>query len=244
MKDAIFEMYRQLSLGKNDICRECNPNDKLEIPLAIYYVGDEFHSSNDTIFFVGKTAVGGEGIGVEVDGLFTDTKGFGEESLDLTERRSKQRKIYTYTHEIIKRYYGSYELGKKFIALSNSVKCNDGSTVDNTTDEIRENCMDKLKVIWKELEILNPKRIIFYTGRKYDDFIDRFNPSGCFKSEHIEDNEIDCWWHKRFYKQDMTVLCDILRVYHPDVFRFIGDEDGEEYINKIVNWLQQTKIYN
>ena len=57
-------------------------------------------------------------------------------------------------------------------ALSNIVKCNDGSTTDNTTDEIRTNCMDKLGVIWKEVEILKPKRIVFFTGRNYDDFID------------------------------------------------------------------------
>jgi hypothetical protein len=242
MKEAIFEMYKRISVGKNDICKECNPNGLLEIPLSIYYVGKEFHSSDDTILFVGKTAVGGEGIGVVVDDTFTDATKFGEESLDLREEMSTRRAFYTYTNEIIKRYYGSYERGKQFVALTNIVKCNNGSTKDETTNEIKEHCCEQLKVIWNEVEILNPRRIIFYTGRWYDDWIDSYLPIGCFadKKNNIEDDEKNCWWHKQFCKEGRVIL-DILRTYHPDYMWRKGGNAGEEYISKVVAWLHQTK---
>jgi hypothetical protein len=240
MREAIFEMYQHLQIGRNEICQDCRKVDDLEFPNSIYYIGEKFHSSEDTIFFVGKTAVS-EAPSNEKNDLFIDAMEFGEDSLDLREPKSKQRKFYSYTHEIIERYYGDYNAGKQYVALSNLMKCNNGSTKDTTKTGVKVQCLDNLKVIWREVEILKPKRIIFYTGRNYDNFIDRFNPLGSFKSDHIEKNEKDCWWHKRFYAQDMTIMCDILRVYHPDAFTYIGEQEGEEYITKVVAWLNQTK---
>lgn len=243
MKEAIFEMYKRISVGKNTICKECNPNGLLEIPLSIYYIGEKFHSSGDTILFVGKTAVGGEGIGVVVDDTFTDATNFGESSLDLKEGMSNRRAFYSFTNEIIRRYYGTYELGKKFVALTNIVKCNNGSTKDQTSNFTKANCVDKLGVIWKEVEILKPKRIIFYTGTNYDDFIDNFLPVGYSTLDNVEDDEINCWWHKQFYNNEGTVICDILRIYHPDYMKYIGGQAAEGYISKVVAWLEQTKKY-
>lgn len=84
MKEEIFEMYKRIPIGKNEICKECNKIVELVDPLSIYYVGKEFKSSDDTILFVGKTAVGGD-IGELIDDSFIDATKFGEESLDLKE---------------------------------------------------------------------------------------------------------------------------------------------------------------
>jgi hypothetical protein len=113
MKDKIFEMYKSIKVGKNEICNICNAEGNMEIPLSIYFVGDKFHLQNDTILFVGKTAVGGEDIGPIVEDTFTDATDFGKLSIDLEEAWSKRRAFYSYTNEVIKRYYGSYEDGKQ-----------------------------------------------------------------------------------------------------------------------------------
>jgi hypothetical protein len=45
MKETIFEMYKNIPVGKNEICKECNKDGDLETPLSIYFVGEKFHSS-------------------------------------------------------------------------------------------------------------------------------------------------------------------------------------------------------
>jgi hypothetical protein len=238
MKETIFEMYKNISVGRSAICQECNKDGELDFPLSIYFVGEKFHPSADTVLFVGKTAVGGEGIGAFINDSFYDTTDFGEKSLDGNAHKSS---FYSYTNEIIETYYGSYEEGKKFTALTNLVKCNNGSTKDETTYVIKEHCINHLKVIWREVEILKPKRIIFYTGRDYDDFIDAFIPDNFCSYNDIEDNEQECWWHRQFVNKDNITVCDILRVYHPDYMRYVGGQAKENYISKIVDWLQRTK---
>jgi len=234
MKEAIFQMYKNISIGCNEICKKCNKDGELEIPLSIYFIGEKFYSSEDTVLFVGKTAVGGEGIGEVVDDFFTDSTEFGKQSLDLEEEWSTRRAFYSYTNEIIKRYYGSYEVGSQFAALTNIVKCNNGSTTDQTTYEIKQHCINDLKVIWKEVEILRPKRIIFYTGRDYDDFIDAFKPNNFTTCVDVEDDEINCWWHRKFMNVDGSTACEILRIYHP------SRQGKEEYVSKVVDWLRKT----
>ena len=99
MKDRIFEMYKSISVGNNQICSECNNEGALGKPVSIYFIGENFHRSDDTILFVGKTAVGGLGIGPFIDNLFTDATAFGELSLDLKEVNAKRRAFYSYTSE-------------------------------------------------------------------------------------------------------------------------------------------------
>lgn len=188
--------------------------------------------------FVGKTAVGGENIGPLINDSFYDSTGFGERSLDGNGHHSN---FYSYTHIIIENYYGSYNEGKKFTALSNLVKCNNGSTKDATTYKIKTHCITELQVIWKEIEKLEPKRMIFYTGRDYDDFIDEFTPSDYHSHIDIADNYQECWWHRKYFNKENKCICDILRVFHPDYMRYIGGRAGEEYITNVVDWLHQTK---
>lgn len=235
MKEIIFEMYKNISVGKNEICKACNKDEALEKPLSIYFIGENFLSSNDTILFVGKTAVGGEGIGDFIDDTFTDATNFGKLSLDLEEEYATRRAFYSYTNEIVKRYYGSYDEGSKFVALTNIVKCNNTSTNDETTYSVKQHCIDKLGVIWKEVEILKPKRIIFYTGRHYDDFIENFRPTNFFSFADIADDETNCWWHRKFTDKDGGTICELLRIFHPML------QGKENYVTKVVSWLQLTK---
>jgi len=246
MKNDIFKMYQTISIGKNEICNVCNKNKTMEKPLSLYFVGNKFAEGNDTILFVGKTAVGGEDFEEEYKGdfdndLFTDSTKFGEKSLDLTEKWATSRPFYLYTNNIISDYYGSYEIGKEFVALTNIVKCNNTTTNDTTDYQIKENCINKLAVIWKEIEMLSPKRVVFYTNVYYDDFIDAYRPNNCTKIEDISDIRIEIgnkttpWWHRRFLDDRGNIITEFLRLGHPQMMNKM------DYIKSVVNWLKITK---
>ena len=101
MKEAIFEMYKNISIGKNEICMECKKEIELECPLSIYFIGENFSKGEDTILFVGKTAVGsGEGVGELVNDAFMNMTDFGEKSIDGSAHNSS---FYSYTNDIIKK---------------------------------------------------------------------------------------------------------------------------------------------
>lgn len=170
MKKAIFEMYGKISIGKNGICNKCNENEEKDRPLSFYFVGDKFKQGEDTILFAGKTAVGGNEFAPEYqisskDDPFSDATKFGEASLDLSEDNAKRRPFYNYTHATIEKYYGTYKDGKKYVALTNIVKCNNTTTNDTTAYHVKDYCINQLGVIWKEVELLSPKRVVFYTNK-------------------------------------------------------------------------------
>ena len=113
VKDEIFDLYRELKLGNCDICKGCKAsnNDELYDPVSIWTIGENFATSNDKILFVGKTARGGDdSIGTFIDNSFYDATTFGTNSLALDDYSSP---YYSYTNEIIKRYFGSFEDGKR-----------------------------------------------------------------------------------------------------------------------------------
>jgi hypothetical protein len=235
MKEEIFKMYSDLRIGENEVCKSCRSNEEfLTRPLSIYHVGENFSKEKDTILFVGKTAIGGDDFPC-IDNLFSDGTPFGTQNLDMMHKDSKMRSFYSYTHDIIEKYYGDYESGKKNIALTNMVKCNDTSTEDLTTYNVKDHCINKIGVIWKEIEILKPRRIIFYTGRKYDDYIDNFEPIGY--SRYLDEvvDEPNCIWHRRYFNNEDEIILDILRVYHPQ------RQDKEKFIGSAVSWLKTTK---
>lgn len=239
-------MYQTISIGENDTCKECNKNNTKEKPLSFYFVGNKFVKGEDTVLFVGKTAVGGENFEEKYRGdfkcnLFTDATEFGEKSLELTENWATSRPFYNYTHNIIKDYYGSYEIGKDFVALTNIVKCNNTTTNDSTAYPVKENCINNLGVIWKEIEILSPKRVVFYTNVFYDNFIDAFKPSNCSKFEDIAvtrvgiGNKTTPWWHRRFLDEKNNPIFEFLRLGHPQMMKKM------DYVKSVVEWLNKTK---
>ncbi len=241
MKESIFDLYNGMNLGNCDICKECKSanNYGLFNPVSIWTIGENFHNSNDKILFVGKTARGGdEDIGPLINNSFIDATDFGDEALD-----SISWPYYSYTKEIIKRYFGTYEEGKKNIAFTNLIKCNNGTTQDTTIWETKLNCLDKLGVVWKEIEILRPKRIVFYSHKDYDYFIDKMRPSFTSECIDITDKEhyipigmkYSYWWHRDFLGPQGQILLSFLRLSHPE------RKKKEDYVKNVVQWLTKTK---
>jgi len=244
MKQDIFEMYKELNLGNCVTCKECrlaNINRPLYEPVSIWTIGENFSNSKDKILFIGKTARGGdESIGTFIDNSFYDATEFGTNSLALDGYSSP---YYSYTNEIIKRYFGTFEEGKKNIAFTNLVKCNNGTTKDSTIWTTKILCLDKMKVVWKELEILKPQRIIFYSHTDYDYFIENYFNANAYRFIDITNkahcisigNKYSFWWHRDFYNENGNKVLSFLRLSHPE--RLLK----EDYVNNVVRWLKQTK---
>lgn len=247
MKETIFELYKNISIGKNEICNKCNETEAKGWPVSFYFAGDKFKKGEDTILFVGKTAVGDsfepKYAGDFQNDLFCDATKFGEASLDLIEDWATGRHFYNYTHAIIEKYYGSYKKGKDYVALTNIVKCNNGSTNDTTPYLVKEYCINQLGVIWKEIELLSPKRVVFYTNKYYDDFIDAYRPKNFVNYEDITDknkrieiaNRTTPWWHRRFIDENKEIICDFLRLGHPQRM------SKSDYVETVFKWLNDTK---
>jgi hypothetical protein len=124
--------------------------------------------------------------------------------------------------------------------LSNIVKCNNTTTVDTTPESVKSFCINDLKVIWKEIETLSPKRVIFYTNVWYNDYIDMYNPKGCVRAEDLADTQIDIgnkvspYWHRRFFDAKDNVICDFLVLGHP------ARLDKEDFICTVLSWMNET----
>ena len=123
------------------------------------------------------------------------------------------------------------------IAFTNVIKCNNSDKQDTATPDMKTNCMDKLGVIWQEIETLKPKAVIFYTGWDYDDHISRFTFGDCFRdiSDRTEKRpngkKIIGWWERDFFVKE-TVVLRFLRTSHPE------RQEKQGFVEKIVQWIR------
>lgn len=187
----VLKMYKDLHFLQNPTCEVCKPKHKN--PLSLWQVGNKFAEDEHKILFVGKTARGDWGE--------PESNGYSQKPLRVAGKRFLKggSPYWRYTCEIVSKLYGSPEEGWDRIAFTNIIKCPDTKTVDKTEDSVKENCICKLAVIQKEIEILEPKNVIFYTGNKYDRYIDNLinELKVYFKAERIDIKERDVFLSTR-----------------------------------------------
>jgi hypothetical protein len=140
-------------------------NKHCTTPLSPYLIADEEILPKDRIMFIGKTARGSD-FGEETDMFYEDVTVFGNDFI-----RNNSWAFYSYTREVIKRYFGSIDAGIKHISYSNLIKCNDDSTRDNISYITKQYVLNENRFIWKEINIIQPKRLIFYSHSYYDDLL-------------------------------------------------------------------------
>lgn len=236
--EKIFEFYNEIELGRNSICNKCirlntKNNTNLSKPISIWKVGENYKTDKHKILFVGKVARGLK-TETEENELFIDSSKLGNDFLI-----NKSWPYWSYTRDIIKNVYGNIEIGKENIAFSNLIKCNDSMTTDNTTCYTKTFCIGELKVIWEEINILKPKRIIFYTHRGYDDFISDFRPTNNFKDVENQKFSIKIgakkmpWWNRIFYDDNDMFVTEFLRIGHPERKKKI------EFVKKVSDWIKK-----
>ena len=160
---SVFDMYGRCGLGTSKQCSSCRKeNPGLSKPISIWHVGDRYSVSEHRVLFVGKAARGSiEQDAGSINGVLNGTAVAGQLY------HAVGWPFWSYTKAIANELYGEGDAWEK-IAMTNMVKCNASETVDTTTGAAKWNCAGYLR---REIELLLPKNIVFYTNAWYDDAV-------------------------------------------------------------------------
>lgn len=215
----IFDMYEEINIGRSDICSECRISTcDMCRPVSIWQVGDKYYDSEYRVLFVGKVARDEPGI---------PYKSFMDATKRADELYTKKGWAYwNYTKAISSALYG--EAAWESIAFTNMVKCNNSVTVDRTNDFTKNCC---LHIVKKEIEILKPKHIVFYTKDGYDEQIENiFDVITCSEKcdIHIGKKMMNKWTFCG-KTDDREIRC--IRVGHPERMK------KADYTAEIINYI-------
>ncbi|MBW8334621.1 MAG: hypothetical protein K0M40_21580 [Prolixibacteraceae bacterium] len=236
--DKIYGQFEKDKIGENEICNKCRKGTNIcTTPLSPYLISDEEINPNDRIMFIGKTARGSD-FGEETDMFYEDVTTFGNDYI-----RNSSWAYYSYTRDIIEKYYGSIDAGIKYITYSNLMKCNNDSSKDTTPYSAKQYCLNENKFIWKEIDIIQPGRLIFYSHHFYDDFIESFRPSNFYRFSDITDKsnavevgaKYSLYWHREFFDKDNKLICAFLRTSHPERL------NKEDFVQNVLRFLKDTE---
>ena len=233
----VRKMYKKIKLLKNPVCKKCRPLNKN--PVSIWQVGSKFDWDKHKILFVGKTGRGDWEIDNKSVYVYLTWNDVKYRFLNYN------NPFWMYTREIVTRIYGSPEEGWNRIAFTNMIKCTDTDTVDTTDDSVKDYCILELGVIQKEIEILKPKNVIFYTGPNYDDQIDglinnlkiSFNAQKIvtLSKRHIragsKGNRLKLYQKELLNKNDKRIM-RFLITSHPE------RQNEERFVRNITRWIE------
>ncbi len=177
-------MYKKTGKSKNCIlCKKIGGN-KLAGPISFFHIGSNFEKDEYRIVFVGKNSWYDKKDFKEdkiTNGYFADVTETGRKSLEgeLNKRSHYWKRI----RDIIENLYGRFYIEN--FAVTNLIRCNTSGEENNSSDitpkEIKENCMN-YGIFEKEIGVLKPRHIIFFTGKDYDNFIKKID-FGCDNNE-------------------------------------------------------------
>ena len=113
---------------------------------------------------------------------------------------------------------------------------------DRTTTMIAGNCLDVLGVVWKELQVLEPRHLIFMTGRDYDGYLVAYADRHRRKDIHGIDTEVPIgskrmpWWEfeMRWSGASEAERVRAVRIGHPE------RKKKAEWIRRVREWLAET----
>jgi hypothetical protein len=183
-------------------------------------VGENYQISSERLLFVGKPHRG------------TPGKIWASGVIDPREEADRYffengMAYWAYSREIAVQLYGDPQTAWSRIAMTNLVKCTNvnypGPTVDTTTSTMAFCCVSDLRVIVREIQILKPQRIVFYTYSFFPELVHdlRFEPNSIWEDITPRDHRVTCgkkrlgWWERSC----STSWCPSLRVLivgHPE----------------------------
>ncbi len=132
---------------------------------------------------------------------------------------------WNYTKEIANSLYDKNAWEQ--IAFTNMVKCNNSDTIDTTTDSMRDLC---LPILRKEIEILKPMNIVFYT-KGYDAQIEKLFDTisdSITKFVEIGKKKMSSWTFDGVIGNNTS---RVIRVGHPERMK------KDAYVSHIVNYI-------
>ena len=231
IEKQLISLYKKNNLGLCEICTKCKANKSFYKAVGCWFVGDFFDGDESRrILFVGKNARGNPGSeypeNQNKDG-FLEEFNYSRECLWC-----KSWAYWSYTREICERLFP--KKGMESVAFTNMVKCNDSPTKDTTDQFTKDCCIKELGIIRKEIEIINPTHIVFYTSYYYDEWI-----SSLFdNSFYMGSSRITIGKKRMPYAEFECTIGNkqmhALRVGHPERMK------REEFITRIVDWVNGT----
>ncbi|MBD5094842.1 MAG: hypothetical protein HDT26_11290 [Subdoligranulum sp.] len=222
---SVFDMYKSYRLGvgeKCDICRKETPG--LCKPISIWHVGDQYAMSEHRVLFVGKAARGSIQQDADCINGVQDGTGVAEDLYHAV-----GWPFWSYTRAIAEELYGEADAWEK-ISMTNMVKCNASETVDTTTESVKWNCAGYLR---KEIELLLPKNIVFYTNAWYDEAV-----ASLFDSiENAKYHDVPCG-QKQMHLWRFTGMINghsmrVIRTGHPERMK------KEEFTGRIIEFIRE-----
>lgn len=243
LEDKVFKMYRKERIGtkKNHYCESCKKSDKrdkLAGPISFFHIGSKFEKDRYKIVFVGKNSwYDKKDFKDEAKGMpFADARKTGMDSIKGEDEGVKSA-YWNYMRAIIEKLYNPNNAFEN-VAITNIIKCNTSAEEDTHRDttpvEIKKNCIDS-KIFEKEIKILKPKHIIFFTGKRkeYDEYIKKFNFGKLVKDgkKKTKDKGKLIWWEREFVKNGRKIK--VLRTSHPQ------GQHKEIFVKEIVNWIKK-----
>jgi hypothetical protein len=246
----VFDLYDSIPLGTHSLCQECSRSAQplqLGRPLSMYHAGSQFGCDGRRILFVGKNARGD--VGVDHGRSFLDTTAEADKLIGKWDSRALGSwPFMAYTREIVKNCYPDLSFPEAWerVALTNLVKCNEqehstsNSSADGTPYSVAAHCLVKLQVFRRELDVLQPTHVVFFTGRAYDCFLGeamfglqwRDAPgSGPHTVADCGGKELP-WW-EGFVVRDGSIPCRILRTGHPQF------KPKDSFVKLVSDWLMK-----
>jgi hypothetical protein len=247
MFNDLLKMYKDNEFSFNEYCKDCYDNEKsnykgstISNTLMPFVISDKV--VNCKVCFVGKIAHGEE-IGEGIESPYDD--GVTLESFTNIQRHlyfKGKSQVFIMTRKIMKEVFEDIELGYKNTIITNMVKCNNGSIRDTCSSRMKDNCINKNGIIWKEIELFKPTKVIFYTNYDYDIYIDKYRPPNYFKHIDLHDktNKIRIgninmpYWDRMFYDKSNNNLISFLRVGHPQ------GKNAIDFVKNISEWIIKT----
>ncbi len=233
MKTSLHQMMIDARMGSNsnDLCKQCRrASNHVTNALGPYLVCDAEFSAN-SILFIGKVARG-DCLGPEIADQLEDVTAFGAASI-----AERSWPYYAYTRAIIERVYGDLATGIRHVSFTNMVKCNNETTPDTSDRTSKEFCIAKNRFIWREIEVIRPRLVIFYTGTAYDDFIDGYMPDFARSHQDNADREVVIgkkrmpWRDRSFFDDQQREVLRFLRVGHPE------RKKKEDFVRVLSEWI-------
>ena len=230
--DKLIRIYEdQLNIPRNAVCGNCDSEYKQ--PLLPWQIGKKYFTGKGGVFVAGKPHRGTPGIvrpsGV-IDGRKVGERLFFNESWPY----------WNYTKEALNSIYGTSKESWAHITFSNIVKCSSTDTQDKTSWLCAKQCVAENGVVFKEIELLQPRKILFFTWSMHRSLLEKvpFARSGTVVEHTSSEHKRECgakklgWWDRTLVA-NWGSRVDYLVLGHPERMK------KTEYVAMVSEWLKK-----
>ncbi len=238
MKNHTVEIFKnifedELSLLNNEICKKCDA--LIKHPVMPWIVGDNYSKSEERVLFVGKPHRGTPG--EKLSSGILDPR-----APHLNWLMDSSWPYWSYTREILVSLYGA-EDPWDYCSFTNIIKCTNVGGEGNPTNDVStypmaECCVKELGVIFKEIEVLKPLHIIFFTYSMYPELLVNLPFTNSTTEVTNQSHKVKCgeknlgWW-SRIAQTAWSDHVKILVTGHPQMMK------KGHYVSLITNWIKE-----